>query len=129
MEDLLQNSYEKPYLEFSDSIFHALKTLLEFNYKYIYHSPKKAANEEKSLIMFKMLFEKYQNDFAKKEGDIYDLYASQMIEDYTNKNNCGKIVVKSVVIKPANPCNYWVFGLLLIQRFHCGEKYELTEIK
>lgn len=93
VEDLLQNSYEKPYLEFSDSIFHALKTLLEFNYKYIYHSPKKAANEEKSLIMFKMLFEKYQNDFVKKEGDICDLYASQMIEDYTNQNKCGKIVV------------------------------------
>jgi len=93
VEDLLLNSYGKPYLEFSDSIFHALKKLLEFNYEHIYHSPKKAGNEEKSAPMFRMLFEKYQKDLSKKAGDIYYLYASQMVEDYTNSNKCGKIVV------------------------------------
>ena len=35
--------------------------------------------------------------------------------------NCGKFVVRQKAIKPGIHCNYWVFGLLLIQRFHCGD--------
>lgn len=93
VEDLLLNSYEKPYLEFSDQVFHALKGLLEFNYEHIYHNSKKSKNEEKVIQMFRMLFEKYQKDLAEKEGDIYNLYALEMIEDYTKRNKCGKIVV------------------------------------
>lgn len=93
VEDLLINSYEKPYIEFSDKVFNALKRLLKFNYKYIYNSPKKAENEEKSTQMFKMLYGKYVENINQKSGDIYNIYYSQMNEDYTKLNKCGKIVV------------------------------------
>lgn len=93
VEDLLINSYGKPYLEFSDKIFTALKQLLNFNYEYIYHSPKKAENEEKSEKMFRMLYEKYVKDIQNIDSDIYKLYCCQMNQDYTNSNKCGKIIV------------------------------------
>lgn len=93
VEDLLLNSYGKPYLEFSEDIFQALKKLLEFNYQAIYSNPRKAKNEEKSAPLFHILFEKYQKDLNQKQGDIYDLYYKQMCEDYTKTNIYGKIVV------------------------------------
>ena len=93
VEDILINSYEKPYIEFSDKVFIALKKLLDFNYKNIYNSPKKAENEEKSTQMFRMLYKKYSEDIEQKQGDIYNLYYSNMNQDYTNSNKCGKIVV------------------------------------
>ena len=43
--------------------------------------------------MFKMLFEKYVKNLENCEGDIYNMYYSQMNEVYTKNNNYGKIVV------------------------------------
>jgi len=93
VEDLLVNSYGKPYLEFSDEVFVALKKLLDFNYENIYHNDRKAENEERSIKIFKMLYDKYSQNMANKEGDIYELYASKMNEDYTKSNKYGKIIV------------------------------------
>ena len=93
VEDLLMNSYGKPYLEFSEDTFRALKKLLEFNYEKIYNSPKKAESEARSIHMFKMLYEKYVENLSEKSGDIYNLYYLQMNEDYTKSNKCGKIIV------------------------------------
>lgn len=93
VEDLLLNSYGKPYLEFSDDIFIALKKLLEFNYENIYNNSKKAEGEVRSIHMFKMLYEKYVENLDKKTGDIYNLFYLQMNEYYTKMNKCGKIIV------------------------------------
>ncbi len=93
VEDLLLNSYEKPYLEFSEKIFTALKALLNFNYQMIYSNPKKAESEERSEMIFKMLFSKYQKDIAKKQGDIYELFYRLMDEGYTKRNNYDKIII------------------------------------
>jgi dGTPase len=46
-QDLIVNSYDKPYLEFSSKVYTALKKLLDFNYKNIYANPKKEDKEEK----------------------------------------------------------------------------------
>ena len=40
-----------------------------------------------------MLYEKYVKDLEAKKGEIVDLYYTQMNEDYTKANKCGKIVV------------------------------------
>ena len=93
VEDLLLNSYGKPYLEFSDEVFEGLKKLLEFNYRNIYNNPKKAENEQKSIQIFYMLYEKYLKELNSKDSEIYELYYSQMQEDYTKSNKCGRIVI------------------------------------
>lgn len=93
VKDLLQNSYGKPYLEFSDKTFKALKKLLDFNYINIYHSPKKAANEEKSRYMFESLYQRYLSNLENKEGEIYEMFYKQMGKDYTKSTKYGKIVI------------------------------------
>lgn len=93
VKDLLVNSYRKPYLEFSDEVFNALKELMEFNYSHIYNNPKKNNTEERSRKLFQMLFEKYLNDLEEKRGYIYEEYYLKMSESYTKVNSYGKIVV------------------------------------
>ena len=80
-------------MEFSDEVFEGLKKLLDFNYKNIYNNPKKAENEQKSIQIFHMLYEKYLKELNSKDSEIYELYYSQMQEDYTKSNKCGRIVV------------------------------------
>ena len=91
--DLVENSYGKPYLEFSDEVFVALKKLMDFNYENIYHNPRKAGTEERSKKLFKMLYEKYVGDLENKRGYIYNEYYLKMCDSYTKENSYGKIVV------------------------------------
>lgn len=93
VEDLLNNSYDKPYLEFSKEKFSALKKLLDFNYKNIYTNPKKEDAEEKYRGLFLSLFESLQYDLANKTGYITKSYLSDMKKSYTKNNSSDKIVV------------------------------------
>ena len=93
VQNLIENSIDKPYLEFSDDVFEALKSLMEFNYKNIYSSPIKEETEARSTKLFQMLFDKYMKDLEEKKGFIYDEFYSKMTESYTNTNSHGKIVV------------------------------------
>ena len=93
VNDLLENSYGKPYLEFSDEVFIALKELMKFNYTHIYNSPIKAEVEASSEGRFRELFAKYMRDLENKEGYIYEHYLANMQEGYAKINSYGKIVV------------------------------------
>jgi dGTPase len=93
VEDLINNSYGKPYLEFSEKKFKALKMLLEFNSENIYHNPKKESNEEKFETMFVALYDKYIYDLKNNVGEIFDMFYIIMDKDYTKQNLSGKIVV------------------------------------
>lgn len=91
--DLIVNSYQKPYLEFSEDIYQALKQLLAFNYREIYSNPKKEDKESKMNTMFRALYETYLVDLERKTGDIYQMFYLGMNDDYTKQNLSGKIVV------------------------------------
>ena len=93
VNDLIEQSLDKPYLEFSDDVFNALKTLMDFNYENIYHSASKAEVEESSVKMFNQLFKVYTEDIEQSKGYIYDHYMSNMKQGYANVNSCGKIAV------------------------------------
>ncbi len=93
VKDLIINSYDKPYLEFSDEVFNALKMLLEFNYKNIYNSPKKQDTEERSKKLFEMLFDKYVEDLNNKTGDVYEDYYLNMTGEYKANNSFAKVAV------------------------------------
>lgn len=93
VEDLVMNSYDKPYLEFSKEKFNALKKLLEFNQKNIYANPKKEDKEEKYEGLFISLFESLREDMLLKRGYIYKTYLSEMNKSYTKNNSSDKIIV------------------------------------
>lgn len=91
--DLIENSYGKPYLEFSREVFTALKKLLDFNYKKIYSNPKKEDKEEKFEGLFDGVFNALRKEINVKGSDINTLYLKGMNKDYTNSNSSDKIIV------------------------------------
>ena len=93
VEDLIVNSYDKPYLEFSREKFNALKKLLDFNYKNIYSNPKKEDKEEKYRGLFISLFESLKEDLELKRGYIFENYLAEMNKSYTKLNSSDRIIV------------------------------------
>ena len=59
IKDIIINSFNKPYLTFSDEVFEALMKLKDWNYEYIYAS--KEANKNQTMIeeLFYDLYECY----------------------------------------------------------------------
>ena len=93
VQDLIVNSYEKPYLEFSREIFAAFKKLLEFNYKHIYRNPKKEDKEEKFDELFAGVYRALQKEIISKDSEICSMYLRGMNKDYTNSNSSDKIII------------------------------------
>lgn len=93
VEDLIANSYEKPYLEFSKETFTALRKLLDFNYKKIYSNPKKEDKEEKFEELFAGVFRALKKEIGVKGSDINTLFIKGMNKGYTNGNSSDKIIV------------------------------------
>lgn len=93
VKDLIENSYGKDYLEFSDEVFEALKKLLDFNYAKIYRNPKKDEVEKRAEKIFDLLYDKYMRDLEEERGYIYEKYYKEMPESYTKGNSRGRIVV------------------------------------
>ena len=91
--DLIENSYEKPYLEFSKETFTALKKLLDFNYKKIYSNPKKEDKEEKFEELFSGVYRALQKEINVKSSDINTYFLKGMNKGYTNSNSSDKIIV------------------------------------
>ena len=59
IKDIIENSFEKPYLTFSDKVFEALMKLKDWNYKNIYASEE--ANKHQDIVekFFKALYYQY----------------------------------------------------------------------
>jgi len=67
--DLIKNSHDKDYLAFSEDIFEALRDLMNFNDKNIYHNPLIKTQSHKIEEMFKQLFKKYYQDLENGDTD------------------------------------------------------------
>lgn len=81
IKDIIINSFNKPYLTFSETVFNALVKLMDWNYKNIYASPE--ANKHQDIIeqlfydLYYCYLEKVQNFSNKKkltqsEKNLYD---------------------------------------------------------
>lgn len=53
--DIVNNSYNKPYIKLSKNVFNALQELIKFNYENIYNK----VNKEKKLIITKKCMKLY----------------------------------------------------------------------
>lgn len=93
--DIIQNSYNKPYIKLSDKYFSVINQLLEFNYKKIYN--KAYTNREKQNIkdMFCKLFDYYIEAIKNKDKkcSIYKEYLVKMSRDYIKSNSRERIVL------------------------------------
>jgi len=94
VEDIIVNSYGKPYLEFSPEVFKALQGLRAFNYAKIYSNPAIKTQEHKVADMFKRLYEKYLGDIRRKDkvSFVYR-YWLRMNARYRRATTPGRAVV------------------------------------
>ena len=86
--DIIENSYDKPYIKMSEDVAKALIDLKNFNYQNIYLKANTDEDRKEFEKMFRFLFDVYVNQIKNndRECDIYKLYLSEMTSDY-NKNN------------------------------------------
>lgn len=93
--DIVANSFDKPYIKLSDSIFKVIFDLKEFNYKYIYSK----ANTDSQLALYKdgmnMLFKRYLHDIEteNKESDIYKTFLNNMSDEYLKENSPKRMII------------------------------------
>ncbi len=82
--DLINSSYDKNYIEFSDEVYYALKDLFVFNYQHIYNK----ANTQEQLAyydeVFNSLYDKYLSDLNSNNlsSSIYTYYLNKMSDEY-----------------------------------------------
>ena len=93
--DLIENSYGKQYIEFSDTVYYALKDLFVFNYQHIYNkanTPEQLAYYER---VFNGLYDKYLDDLTNNNVDssIYTYYLNKMSEEYNSSTSKQRKII------------------------------------
>ena len=93
--DIINNSYNLPYIKLSPKVFKALKDLKEFNYTHIY----KNANTKETIIlyekMFRHLFQVYYTQITNNDKDahIYKDYLNAMDKTYIENTSVPRIII------------------------------------
>ena len=81
IKDVIINSYNKPYLQFSKEVFKSLNVLQEWNYKNIYDSDVANKNYEIINKLFSKLYKKYLEIINKKPTNVSEQY----LFDFVNR--------------------------------------------
>ncbi len=93
--DLVANSYQKPYIKLSDSVYQAIFDLKKFNYENIYVK----ANTKEQLDFYEkgmnQLFQKCLSDLENHqvESNIYQVFLKEMDKSYLENTNPKRIVI------------------------------------
>lgn len=93
--DIINNSYDKPYISMSAKIYNAIQDLKDFNYEYIYKPAMSDEEKQEVKKMFTTLFETYLNDLNQKnmESSIYKDFINLMNDEYNNTTNNARKVI------------------------------------
>lgn len=93
--DLIEQSYGKSYLSFSDDVFEALQELMKFNYQEIYACPAIKTQDKKIVNMFVTLFDHYKDAIVENDqgSPICKYFISSKDDDYKANTEPGRIVV------------------------------------
>jgi dGTPase len=92
--DLLENSYGKDEMRFSDRVFEAFKELLKFNYSHIYTNRRIIQEHSKVARIINMLFERYRFEMEGgfHENTAFAHYAREFGPKYTQQNGLRVII-------------------------------------
>jgi len=93
--DIINNSYNKPYITMSKEVNDAIEQLKDYNYEKIYYKIITPELKQKYKEMFKTVF--YENlkylENNLKETNIYKVYLNDMCEEYKLENTNARIVI------------------------------------
>lgn len=92
--DVIDNSYQKPYVCFSPQVSRVLKELKQFNLDRIYLNKMIKRHTHTIRRLFSYLFEKYLEDIEEKnqESVIYNQFLDGMSEEYISNHSKAEIV-------------------------------------
>jgi dGTPase len=92
--DILQNSFEKPYIAFSPEVSSALREFKRFNLERIYMNPRIKTHTKTIRNLFHYLFEAYVRDIVEenKSSVIYTNFLDGMSVEYLEKHSSAQIV-------------------------------------
>lgn len=93
--DIVNNSYNKPYIKLSKNVFNALQELIKFNYENIYNKVNKEKEINYYKEMYETLFNHYKNvlENSIKSSDIYKVFLDNMDSSYINNtSNIRKVI-------------------------------------
>jgi dGTPase len=93
VQDVVENSFGKNYVCFSEKLSEALYKLKSFNYKYIYNSKELKINHQKIKRGFEILFKQFVNDI---EGNIIESY---IFKDFLNGKSTNYLASVSTPLK------------------------------
>lgn len=84
--DIINNSYGKPYIKLSDDVYQAIVDLKQFNYDHIYSKANTKEQEEYYTRGFNLLFDKYLEDieYNKKDSEIFIDFLNTKNDEYLN---------------------------------------------
>lgn len=93
--DIVENSYDKPYIKMSNKVFDAISKLKDFNYKNIYAKANSSDTIDTYRKAFNGLFSKYLSDleYNNRKSEIYTLFVDNMSEEYLNNTENKRIVI------------------------------------
>jgi dGTPase len=92
--DLLENSFGKDEMRFSDRVFHAFRELLNFNYKHIYTNRRIMQEHGKVARIITMLYERYcfEMDENFHEATNFARYCRDLGQKYIQENGRRVII-------------------------------------
>ena len=95
VEDIIENSFGKPYISMSEKVFKALNAMKEFNYLNIYNKAYTEEEMQKYKEMFNYLFEVYLKALIKEdeENDIIKVFYNDMSDEYKKNTSKERVVI------------------------------------
>lgn len=95
VQDVITNSFGKPYLCLSDEVYEAMKSLKDFNYQHIYST---SLSEEKQNFIRKAFYAVYEsclNDLKEqnKDAEIYQVFLNYKVSDYVLHTSLERIAL------------------------------------
>ncbi len=93
--DIIDNSYNKPYIKLSKEVFNALNLLIQFNYEHIYHVINAKEEVKYYAVMYEKLFESYLKALENKDlaNDIYSVFLKDMSNEYISGTSDARKVI------------------------------------
>lgn len=82
--DIIENSYNQPYIKLSNKVYQALNELKEFNYHNIYLKSSSEENINHYRVLFNNLYKKYLEDISNnnQDSEIYKVFLQYKNDHY-----------------------------------------------
>lgn len=93
--DIIENSYNKPYIKLSEDVYQALFDLKKFNYQNIYAKSMTDTDREKYRKGMNKIFKRYLNDIETKNKDslIYKIFLRLKDNTYIDNTSSKRMVI------------------------------------